>query len=612
MKILFFLSMLLSYSFACVTQNCVIYVSPNSGDPIANDFTSQIIEDLLNVNEKSIQYSLPKDIDVEPFNNSYFDLTLTFPLDINIQPLVGLNNIFDFARTNLNGISTQLGISTEELVSKFVYQSVTKEDEDIFNNSPEKEFIYELEEKVRELLASNLDEVRYANKIKLLLEDNKRVVSLPYSIGSALENNSIDFLKSSTSLDLINNYYGTLHLAPALGFNHIQSQNSSYIIYNSDLISRALSPNLDYNYLTRNTNILNIIDNHYLLNAYLNEEKTINSRDLNKNIFSKQTTEAIYFEIAVVFNSLSALPINKLTKEVDIIIDGIGNILTGDSIAVNKLKSSIYVLNNFIEEQTGTIKNQITVIDLITESVIEEISLKDNFSYNGLKIDSKGNLALLGFDREFEKQFFYSINLTTKEIDFELEIEFDFFQIASNTTQGFGVNESNIYYFISVDPYTGQSKLNEIDINGKVLIKDYGIPTTYQITEIEINRDFRFIGKYRSTDTINVSSLFLGQFNKEGTDLEFNLTSLLNGNIVSQSAIDNQNDLYYISDILNSVNNINVYDSINGEFIYTIPDFPSTGRNLVTDNNGNLYGIKIGDENQTQLFRLKSESEVNN
>lgn len=583
-------------TFACNTKNCIVYIPANKGTPSSIAIELTILNNAVREENRLQDYKLPKDLEIESFENIFFDTQIDLPFIGETQFFSSLNDIFDFARATLNDFTSRTGLSSEKLIANIIYgnnkelaQKVAPSDKDI-------DKIQNIDNDIQNVLIENLDDLKLAEKIKIYIDQNKRVISFPYSIGSTLENNSYVSLQTLVDPETLKNKYGTVHLAPILSTGNILNVNNSYILKREDFISNVGSPFLESNYTTTENTQLDFRDRHDFTIGYFNGDVSFFSitEGEPKNILTSEMNDVFAFEISSIFRKLEREAPIELISDFDVIFQGSLANKIGDTVAIDDKLGLMYILS-LVEFDNGSNENFIEVINLRETDtdgfakIIEGIPLKNNYSYNGLKIMEDGNLAFLGYSFGLDKQFFYTYDIAEQKIIDEIEMLDTNFQVGTTTSKGYAIDRLNdLYYFISSNPIEGTSRLIGIDLTTGEEKTNLLFDDTFQVFEIELNTSGNLIGKFRDTLS-NEVRLFIGIPDNENDSI---LTlDLLGGSIISQSAIDNNQNIYYLSNFFNDINDLNAFDSISGEFLYSIPDFPTDVKNLTTSGN-DLYGIK--------------------
>lgn len=262
-------------------------------------------------------------------------------------------------------------------------------------------------------------------------------------------------------------------------------------------------------------------------------------------------------------------------------------------------------------------------LKIIKRSNTDEFNIFDlnlNSRYNGLRKDKNGNILLLEYDPMQDIQYFVlyefkNINGQEKLVEkHKIELPSTLVALRSSVSIDANVNlDENKYYFYTLlreDPNDFQSSnINaevEIDINN---LEDTNSMNDIKVTlleandeipkELNINSEGSFIGLKRIN---NIFSLFIKPLN--GNEI---ISKPVSGNfLATQATVDNDKNIYFKGN-LNETNSLEAYDSLNGDFLYIVEDFPTDIFNLTSDNRGNLYGIQNGD-----IVRLINEKELTN
>lgn len=298
MKIYLALLFLLSASIASASCDnkdvCILFVSAETVDDRMFKLQKEWTEMAIKVYSNSENYSLTN-VGFDGYQNRPYDLVLFG---------TALSNINNYANSYLSSALNSIGLSPEKFVGKFIYGGATQSEISTIQNIVGAE-VYSgfLDSTKQLLLSSSNDSILLTNKISALLENEKKVVTLPYSTGTILDNKSFNIINNSAISSKVKNY-GTVHLANVAGVAMVANDQNLHLTTNLDLVTSIIQPN--FNIVNDNDHRFDPF-NHYLLETYMSIDVYANSTE-DPNFTNKNMANNVSLSIFKVIDKLGGEP----------------------------------------------------------------------------------------------------------------------------------------------------------------------------------------------------------------------------------------------------------------------------------------------------------------
>lgn len=182
-------------------------------------------------------------------------------------PLLGeqLDSIFLYVNDKMSVITKNLGISNAQLIGKYVYGGITKEEEERIKN-----LVGEVTYKIflnlfkSYVSISQPDLLKLTNKVKENLSRDKKVITLAYSQATILDNEVYDVILSSDLRETID-VYGSTHLANTAAT--LRNPRSRYITSDRDVVANTLGLPANFTIVSDNDSRFDPFD-HFFLETY--------------------------------------------------------------------------------------------------------------------------------------------------------------------------------------------------------------------------------------------------------------------------------------------------------------------------------------------------------